>query len=865
MKRYLYRGSKKNEILFPLGGIGAGNISISGTGRLLDWEIFNRPNKGSFNGFSSFFVKAENKEEVIDARVLNSDLPPPYTGKQIPNVEFREYGYGPDRHLLTGVPHFKDNTFFGCFPMSELDFIDPTFPGKVSLEAFSPFIPQDDFNSSLPAAFFTVNLQNTMKEELDYSVVLALNNPFPAPRVNHAPEGRFKTMVLEGSKETSLPNEVGQLAMSCKGEEMSWQQYWYHGNWFDNIAMFWRDLNTPGHFKNRIYENQQPKSKTEDVAVLAAHAKILPGERKQFHFLITWYVPMYWNYWKHPEKAPKDKAWKNYYATQFEDVMHLSTYCMEQWNSLQERTQKFVDTLQSSTLPPVALEAMTSNLSVLKSPTCLRLTNGEFYGWEGCHASSGSCEGSCTHVWNYTFALPFLFPKLERSMREVDYKYNLRPDGGMPFRVQLPLGSERSRFRPCVDGQMGGVIKTFRDWKISGDNKWLKGIWPSVKKSLEFAWSKDNADLWDPERIGVISGRQHHTLDMELFGPNAWLELFYLGALKAGSLMAQALGEDDSARFYQSLYAAGRKYTEEHLFNGRYFIQKIDIKDRTTLQPYEEGDTLTGGSTIETYWNNETNEVKYQVDQGCHIDQVLAQWMADLCGVGEIVSPDMVLSALRSIYKNNFLKSFRDHFNPCRIYALNDESGALICTWPKGTRRPSVPIPYAEESMHGFEYQAAIHMIMCGLEKEGMDIVSSIRDRYDGEKRNPYNEFECGSNYARSMASWALLNAYSGFKYDLTKDMIGFLPLKQGGEHQYFFSVGECWGQYVATEFETSITTVEGELILSKLQIPDVRNVDFIELGGQRIDFSIMEDEILLPSVKIVPDAKLTIKYRKGV
>ncbi len=718
-----------------------------------------------------------------------------------------------------------------------LDFTDSTFPGKVILEAFSPFIPQDDFNSSLPAAFFTVNLQNTTKEELDYSVVLALNNPFTAPRVNNAPKGSFNTMILEGSHETELPNEVGQLAMSCLGGEVSWQQYWYHGNWFDNIAMFWRDLNTPGFFQNRVYENTQPKSRTEDVAVLAAHAKIMPGESKQFRFLIAWYVPIYWNYWKHPETSPEDKSWKNYYATQFDGVEAISTYCMKQWDSLKERTKKFVDILQSSTLPPVALEAMTSNLSVLKSPTCLRLTNGEFYGWEGCHASSGSCEGSCTHVWNYTFALPFLFPKLERSMREVDYQYNLRPDGGMPFRVQLPLGTERSTFRPCVDGQMGGVIKTYRDWKISGDDGWLKKIWPSVKKSLEFAWSKDNTDLWDPNRVGVISGRQHHTLDMELFGPNAWLELFYLGALKAGSMMARAIGEDESAGLYESLYEAGRKYTEEHLFNGQYFFQKIDIKDRAILQPYEEGDTLTGGSTVETYWNSETNEIKYQVDQGCHIDQVLAQWMANLCGLGEIVSQDMVLSALRSIYKNNFLESFREHFNPCRIYALNDEAGALICTWPEGTPkdtihsiykynfkrdlsehenvqrtfalndeaglllcswphggRPRFPFVYADEVWTGIEYQVAATLIYEGFVDEGLEITRAVRDRHDGIRRNPFNEVECGHHYARSLASWALLTSLSGYNYDLNKDQISFNPKINSDNFACFFSNGKQWG-----------------------------------------------------------------------
>lgn len=126
--------------------------------------------------------------------------------------------------------------------------------------------------------------------------------------------------------------------------------------------------------------------------------------------------------------------------------------------------------------------------------------------------------------------------------------------------------------------------------------------------------------------------------------------------------MALALGEVESARLYESLYAKGRKYTEQHLFNGQYFVQNIDINDRSILQPYEEEGSPTGGSTVETYWNTETKEIKYQIGKGCHIDQVLAQWMADLCGIGDIVSRDMVVSALRSIYRNYFLESLQGSF-----------------------------------------------------------------------------------------------------------------------------------------------------------------------------------------------------------
>lgn len=156
-------------------------------------------------------------------------------------------------------------------------------------------------------------------------------------------------------------------------------------------------------------------------------------------------------------------------------------------------------------LPDFCLEAVSANMSILKTATCLRLENGEFYGFEGSGLTEGICEGSCTHVWNYAYALPYLFPKLERSMRDVDFAYNQREDGGMSFRLMLPLGRERDGFRPCVDGQMGGVMKAWRDYLLCGDKEWLS----------------KNQD-------GILEGRQHHTMDMELFGPSSWLNGFIL-------------------------------------------------------------------------------------------------------------------------------------------------------------------------------------------------------------------------------------------------------------------------------------------------------------------------------------------------
>ncbi|GHU06022.1 hypothetical protein FACS1894147_12720 [Spirochaetia bacterium] len=229
---------------------------------------------------------------------------------------------------------------------------------------------------------------------------------------------------------------------------------------------------------------------------------------------------------------------------------------------------------------------------------------------------------------------------------------------------------------------------------------------------------------------------------------------------------------------------------------------------------------------MNAYWNSEAEEIKYQIDQGCEIDQLIAQWHANLCGLGEIFDKAQVRKALAAIHQYNYKPSLRFHFNPCRIYGLNDEAGAVICEWPDGTYKPVIPLPYAEETQHGYEYEAAICMIQEGLESEGLDIVRGIRDRYTGENRNPWNEIECGSNYARSMASYSLLLAYSGFSYDMTKTEIGFVPIRDGA---YFWSLDKAWGIFEQQGNNCSLKVLYGKQELRRIKLGRKMNGVFME------------------------------------
>ena len=873
MDRFLYQGAKTNQISFPLGGIGSGCIGLAGNGRLIDWEIFNRPNKGSVNGFSHFAIRAEAGGRVLDARVLNGDLSSPYQGELL-GTRFQTFGWGPRREFLTGLPHFRSVDFRGEFPLAELTFHDERFPGHVKLLAFNPLIPLNDRDSSIPAALFEFSITNPTSEAITYTLAGVLCNPLPADNLNQVetlPWGHALHLRSTGV-EPDAP-AYGDLTLATDagtkpGTTVSWQQYWFRGVWFDSLEVYWKDMTTPGLFHNRVYPQEKAGSNNEGL--LAVHVELAPGETRSIRFVIAWSFPTCENYWKRDElvAAGIKPTWKNYYATVWPDSQASAHYVLGEWDRLAAETRRFKEALFASDLPPAALDAVAGNLAILKSPTVLRVEDGTFYGWEGCHPDAGCCEGSCTHVWNYQQTLPFLFPALERSMREADYKYNLRPDGGMPFRIQLPLGAGQWNFRPCADGQFGGVLKTYRDWKISGDSEWLRRLWPAVQESIEFAWHPGNEDRWDPGMTGVLWGRQHHTLDMELFGPNSWLTGLYLGALKAGAEMAEHLGEMDTAASYRELFGRGKAWAEANLFNGEYYVQRIDLHDRRIVEAFAKDESvLIGGSTLAAYWDEEHEEIKYQIGAGSSIDQLLGQWHASLYGLGEIFDPARVAAANAAIYKYNFIAEMGAVYNPCRIYCLNDEGGLVICAWPEGVRKPVIPAPYSQETMNGFEYAAAIHMIMTGLVDEGMTCVEAVRRRYDGERRNPWNEFECGSNYARSMAAYALLNAFSGFQFDLVHGRIGFHPVRTIADRfRCFWSLGSGWGEFELAPGAAEVRLLAGYLDVQTLDLPldNGQVVDAVALDGRSVAFEQTGARVQFPStVRIAANGALRVAWRE--
>jgi len=822
----IYEGKNLKEISFPLGGIGTGSIGLMGNGNFTDWEIFNRPNKDSENLYTFFAIRAEYPDGKVICKVLMGDYTQDYSGK-IGNKRWYGYGCGASSGSMCAYPHFSRVSFKGEFPIAEITFTDDDFPAEVVLTAFNPFIPLDSENSSLPAAFFNIRVKG-LEDGIKYTVTFSANNPFQITQNEDISKNGYTAVCMKHSGLTSDEVGYGDMTVATDAPNAIIQPYWYRGLWYDGVTTFWHELKNHS-FTYRSYDTSIGKKKSGynsiDVCSVGADLSLDKGCEESVNFVLSWNVPNYVNYWELPKDSTERATWKNYYATRFDSSKESAFYALENWDMLFSKTDVFRRSLHSSTLDPVVIEAVSSTLSVLKTATVLRLEDGTFWGWEGLLEDFGSCQGTCTHVWSYAYALCFLFPDLERSIRNSEFRTSVGESGVMSFRTKLPLAPHDFN-RPCVDGQMATVFKTYREWKISGNDEWLREHWGTVKKVLEFAWSPENHHEWDINKDGVLEGRQHHTLDMELFGPSSWLEGMYLAALKAAAEMAQYLGEPDKAAEYLEIFEKGKAWVKENLFNGKYFIQKVDLENKEYTEHFE----------APQYWNEEQGQLKYQIGEGCEIDQVLGQWHANLLGLGEIFDKEQLRSALISVYKNNF-KRMREFTNQWRVFALLDESGVVMCDYPEGVNKPIIPLPYVDECMTGFEYAFAGLLAQEGFVDECLTVVRAIRERYDGERRNPWNEIECGSNYARAMASFALLPIFSGFEYDAVHNFVGFTPIEKG----YFkclWSLEEGWGDFEQNDGASSIILRDGALTLSSVKLGNADKISSVIADGASVKFT---------------------------
>ena len=793
-KRIVYSGRALTDIAFPLGGIGGGHVSIRGDGAIRQWCIFNRVNERCVVPMSFFAIWAKAASGQPVARLLQ--------GSSIP-----------------GLTEIEKVEFVGEYPIAELKFSDRALPVQVGLRAFSPHIPMNAKDSAIPAAVFEFTVRNTGRETVQVSLLSTLQNAAGydgvskidgvsnrdyGGNVNAAfSDDGLKGVLLANPSLAPDARQFGTMAVAARDPDAVVVDQW------DNPAWLWREFSQCGSVSSQG-TGPSGRGRTWNAAV-AVPITLAPGQKATVSFIWAWHFPNHYNWWDKREGQPK---LGRMYSNWFTDASKVAAYASTHLDRLSADTERFRQTFYRTTLPYWILDRISAQSSTLVSTVCMWLEDGNFVAFEG----AGCCPMNCTHVWNYEQQLAHLFPELDRNMRLIDLEVQQNPDGGIRHRTRLPVSLPRET-RPFVDGHLGTILKSYREYRQSADRAWLDKMWPKIKLAMQFAF-KD----YDPNKDGVIVAAQWNTYDAAMYGPNTFIGSMYLAALRAAEEMAKVEGDSDFAKEVRAVFDSGTKRLDEALWTGEYWRQ-IETKPK----PEE----VVGKEWLLDDWPEESRgpNVNRPYGKGCHADQLLGQWWATQLGLGYVLPKDRVQTALDSIMKFNWVTDFSQVPQRPRAFAGEGDPGLYICTWPYGGKPDSETL-YSFEVWTGIEYEAAGLMVQEGKIHNAYQIVKAASDRYNGVSRkpiprNPWAEVECGNHYARAMSAWGMLLAAQGYRYCGPDKAIGFDPVVLPENHASFFTGAEGWGlfsQKRARATQENVLALEyGKLELSKLtlRLPD--------------------------------------------
>jgi len=750
-----------DNIGMPIGGICTGQLYLGGDGKLWHWDIFN----------------LTAPEEMRDYRG-------PHYAKPMPATSPIEQGFairttprgGAAQTRRLDKSGFHDISFRGQYPIGFVEYRDTALPVEISLEAFSPFIPLNEDDSGLPATIMEFRVKNTSKTPVEVELAGWLQNAVCLASGKPGAGTRRNRVVRETGKATILDCSAAPAAGAQPAEAAAFKQQPDYGTMA--LALFGGDAGDianagigPGELPETAFadgrkEDTRPFGETL-IGSIARKRALKAGEQATFTFVISWHFDGMW--WDSMKRLTDYQQLRRHYGTRFKTAEEVVTYIDGYFDRLASQTRLWHKTWYDSTLPYWLLDRTLLTISTLATATCYRFNNGRFYGWEGTYC----CAGTCTHVWQYAQAVGRMFPKLERSTREmVDFGLAFHDDTGV-----IDYRAEAAR-QLAVDGQAGTILRAYREHQMSPDDAFLRSKWPRIKKATELLIGRDVGE------DGILDGEQYNTLDASWYGQIAWISSLYLAAVRAGEAMAREMGDAEFAERARRIIESGGRQMVARLYNGEHFIHIPDPQHPESIN----------------------------TNIGCHADQVFGQGWAFQVGLPRILPEKETRTALRSIYRYNFTPDvgpYREKFKAFpggRWYAMPGEGGLILCTWPKGGAENAPGkgtnptfVAYFSECWTGFEYQVASHMIWEGLVQEGLAITRMVHDRHHAAKRNPWNEIECSDHYARAMSGYGVYTAVCGYEYHGPKGHLGFAPRMTPENFRAAFTSAEGWGTFSQT------------------------------------------------------------------
>lgn len=790
-----YEGEFLTGLDFPVGALGGSVIRMNGKAERSWWQIFNNFEERAGSGIvpNSFFaLRAKTGDNTLVKALQTTSA--------------------------GSFPAMNSLSFQGEYPFGWYRFEDEELPVDVSLEAFNPLIPMDMKNSAIPCGIFRIKVSNPGTEKVEVSLLASQQNAvgftgydtIAGPLLRSAAGyGQNRNTVVSSSEKTGLEmtGPAGSMHLSAYAEKVS-----STASWVDYPSLL-EDFTEDGQLSGEKSASSPEPGITVDGA-LATGFTLKPGEERTVTFVLSWYFPggsfgrSDIPEWYFVEAGSQYENW-------WKDAADVDSYVAENYDYLDASSRLYHETMYSSNIPRYALDRITSNISVLKSPTTFWTRDGYFGIWESTSFKE-EWFGNVKHVIHYAQGHARLYPELGRTLREIDLNTQME-DGLLPARQGQPLNA--------FDGHFGSILGVYREHLLSENDQFLRAAWPRTRKAMDFAISN-----YDDNQDGMLSGSYHNTLDCNVSGTSPWIGSLYMATLKACEQMAGILGEEEAATNYLKIWTVGRENQNEQLWSESlgYYIEKTENLPNTLIMA-----------------------------EAVSLDMFLGQWWANQLNLGQIYPVERTRAGLAKIYTTNRYTDTGEGYTPM----FRDFLGKGDTGWQMFMHRGEVPensIFYYSEVMSGFEYAAAATMLQNGMIEEGLDMVKTISERYDGRFRSegevhmannscvfgtgsPFGEDECGDYYVRPLSSWSVLLALQGFIYDGPAQTIGFKPVWQPEDHASFFSASEGWGLFSQNR-ETSSQNSELELKYGSLSLK--RLVLAVADGQETSDISVILDGV---------------------
>lgn len=785
-----------------IGGIGAGGAELRKDGIFYNWSIVNNSPKGTGKfqlgtnplhtsnwesvlypyeaGNSLFFVVRYQVGDSEPAmKLLQID-----DGYRVANIDMHIYEFP----WLTGVERIE---YKARFPFAWLKFTDPDMPVEVEMEVYSPFIPHDVKNSSLPAINFNFKVRSLVDAPVDVTLLAFQQNQagFDVSTKKYTTKVSETDgfPVVEASADLIDPAHFsyGTMGMASLASDSEYYLGYAHRHIFLENLLRNPRIGRIDQTESRNYITNEKGTNLGDnycYNVAAVYRPLSAGASFSHSFVIGWHFPN--NY---------DEGLKNnvghYYDNFFKNATEAINYVLANRDTLEKKTRAFMEAFYDSTLPLFLLNQVNSQLTTFVTSGLLT-KKGDFGVMEGItiHQSWGPVGTTDVNMYGGVMVTS-LFPELQQSTMRIHKK--LQHPGG---EIRHSFRKSMSEYIPAVAGvserldlHSQYVVMVMRDFFWTNDKAYLQEFWPSIRKALDYVLSERdlNGDQ-QPDMTGIMSSYDN----FPMYGMAAYIQSQWLAALASAIEGAKVMGDKQAESKYRGVFEKGKKLAEEKLWNGKYFrLYNSDLKTFTV----KDG----AGNPV-------TKDIS-GTDEGCLTDQIIGQYAAHWSGLGDLFNPDHVKAAMKNILELSYKPKF----------------GLRNCSWPNGKFWGDVPadiwVDQGNTCWSGVELSFAAFLLYEGLYDEALKVIETVDTRYRRNGRY-FDHQEFGGHYFRPMGVWGVINGAIGLS--INQGTYSFKPSVPAGDYKLFFSVPGAYGHLQSKGGSMQITLLAGKITARAFTLP---------------------------------------------